>query len=444
VRKFNAAQVDEMSFEEAKQYLRREDDQGNSLYEHLSRVLLKVIVEKPENVNETFEQISQELRGTLHGSKSLLLAESNPQVAMSDEVSQLQWCNSAIKLHDPPTEAVEVSYPNLITEANVCEWAGIHLGRSATYRLYLAIKQKSLIEGQSLRFWGKIVGRSGNYFVIQGDNLDTASAESLKDIEGTEGTNKYSFWVCAFVGGEWTKLPNATPEAIVITRQIKRFFTGNLDAPVPSYPPFPGSTEAHLLRAQIALITAECSVSPAGFYTEDDAGEGIRAIKKVDGSEEMKSLQELKDTASWVHHELPINANGRCNQPPATEEGDNTEPTEELPELPLLGSISDDKIADGPAWGISVKPDGMGESPDSVVVVKSLKWPGAFAAAFGDRYVNIYCGFGFASSHGTVYEPPSVPHVATEWVQAEQQNITFNEEADEITQPVAEEPNDKE
>ena len=109
MRKFNAAQVDEMSFEEAKQYLRREDDQGNSLYEHLSRVLLKVIVEKPENVNETFEQISQELRGTLHGSKSLLLAESNPQVAMSDEVSQLQWCNSAIKLHDPPTEAVEVS-----------------------------------------------------------------------------------------------------------------------------------------------------------------------------------------------------------------------------------------------------------------------------------------------------------------------------------------------
>ena len=37
-----------------------------------------------------------------------------------------------------------------------------------------------------------------------------------------------------------------------------------------------------------------------------------------------------------------------------------------------------------------------------------------------------------------------MPHVATEWVQAEQQNITFNEEADEITQPVAEEPNDKE
>ena len=86
-----------MSFEEAKQYLRREDDQGNSLYEHLSRVLLKIIVEKPENVNETFEQISQELRGTLHGSKSLLLAESNPQGAMSDEVSQLQWCNSRNK-----------------------------------------------------------------------------------------------------------------------------------------------------------------------------------------------------------------------------------------------------------------------------------------------------------------------------------------------------------
>ena len=35
-----------MSFEEAKQFLRREEDEGNSLYDHLSKVLLKVIIEK--------------------------------------------------------------------------------------------------------------------------------------------------------------------------------------------------------------------------------------------------------------------------------------------------------------------------------------------------------------------------------------------------------------
>ena len=40
-----------MSFEEAKQYLRGKDEEGASLYEHLSRLLLKIIVEKPHNAN---------------------------------------------------------------------------------------------------------------------------------------------------------------------------------------------------------------------------------------------------------------------------------------------------------------------------------------------------------------------------------------------------------
>ena len=33
-------------------------------------------------------------------------------------------------------------------------------------------------------------------------------------------------------------------------------------------------------------------------------------------------------------------------------------------------------------------------SPDSTVCVKSLKWPGAYAVAFGNKFTNIYCGFG--------------------------------------------------
>ena len=37
-------------FEEAKQFLRREEEEGNSLYDHLSRVLLKVIIDKVRTV----------------------------------------------------------------------------------------------------------------------------------------------------------------------------------------------------------------------------------------------------------------------------------------------------------------------------------------------------------------------------------------------------------
>ena len=54
-------------------------------------------------------------------------------------------------------------------------------------------------------------------------------------------------------GKPWKKLPNVTPQQLTVARKIKKFFTGRLDAPVVSYPPFPGN-EANYLRAQIARI----------------------------------------------------------------------------------------------------------------------------------------------------------------------------------------------
>ena len=223
-----------MSFEEAKQYLRREDEDGNSLYEHLSRVLLKVIVEKPQNANAMFEQLSQDLRGATQV-KPTLPVEGEPEIAKPGKGAQLDWCVDVSKLYAPAEgEGSEITYPDLMTEANVYEWAGVNFGKMETYRLYLAIKQKATVEARSLRFWGKITGRSGDYYVVQGDNPEPPSAEEIKTIEGGEGVNKYAFWVCMYAGGPWTRLPDTTPESIIVARQIKRFFTGDLNAPVPS------------------------------------------------------------------------------------------------------------------------------------------------------------------------------------------------------------------
>ena len=46
------------------------------------------------------------------------------------------------------------------------------------------------------------------------------------------GCNKKSYFVCNEPGKLWTKLPNVTPQQITASRKIKKFFTGNLDAPV--------------------------------------------------------------------------------------------------------------------------------------------------------------------------------------------------------------------
>lgn len=424
-----------MSFEEAKQFLRAEDDDGNSLYEHLSKVLLKIIVEKPANANAMFEQYSQELRESTFV-KAALKPEGEEEALRPEKEAQLAWCAAASKLYEGPMGEEEATFPDLLTESNIFEWAGVSFGKTETYRLYVSIKAKAMADGLKLRFWGKINGRSGNYYVVQGANPEPPAAEDVKTIEGAEGTNKYAFWVCSYAGGPWTKLPDVTPEAIVVARQIKRFFTGRLDAPVPSYPPFPGGTEAHLLRAQIAQITAECSVSPEGYYEDDaDADEGIKAIKKVEEMEDFKSAEDLKDASAWKHHEVPINVNGRCNQPPAADDEEAAdEPAEELPDLPTLASLADDE----PAWAISACPGGVGESPDSVIVAKSLKWPGAVAAAFGNKFINVYSGFGFASSRGAKYEPPRVPPILPEWAPAEEDAKGLVEDEDKITAPAKE------
>jgi len=51
--------------EEAKQFLKSAPADGSaSLYDHLSKVLLKIVLERPENANQQFEEISSAVRAT--------------------------------------------------------------------------------------------------------------------------------------------------------------------------------------------------------------------------------------------------------------------------------------------------------------------------------------------------------------------------------------------
>jgi len=50
--------------------------------------------------------------------------------------------------------------------------------------------------------------------------------------EPRTGCNRKVYFVCNEPGKLWTKLPNVTPQQISAARKIKKFFTGNLDAPV--------------------------------------------------------------------------------------------------------------------------------------------------------------------------------------------------------------------
>ncbi len=130
--------------------------------------------------------------------------------------------------------------------------------------------------------------------------------EVPKEVLGT-GANKFVYYVCKEPGLPWVKLPSVSPAQITVARQIRKFFTGRLDTPVVSYPPFPGN-EANYLRAQIARISAGTHVSPRGFFQAgeeegDEEDEAPRDSYEVNPDFEGFSVTEMtKSLSAWVHH----------------------------------------------------------------------------------------------------------------------------------------------
>lgn len=106
-------------------------------------------------------------------------------------------------------------------------------------------------------------------------------------------------------------------------------FTGKLDQPICSYPPFPGDESNYLrlvlyrssislvtfyFRAQIARISAGTHISPLGYYQfdEDDEGEEEDEEGKTDFVENPEfegiPVRDLADPSltNWVHHVLHV------------------------------------------------------------------------------------------------------------------------------------------
>ena len=125
------------------------------------------------------------------------------------------------------------------------------------------------------------------------------------------------------------RLPDVTPAQISGARKIRKMFTGKLDQPICSYPPFPGDESNYLrlvlyrssislvtfyFRAQIARISAGTHISPLGYYQfdEDDEGEEEDEEGKTDFVENPEfegiPVRDLADPslANWVHHVLHV------------------------------------------------------------------------------------------------------------------------------------------
>ncbi|XP_034451680.1 radial spoke head protein 4 homolog A-like [Hippoglossus hippoglossus] len=445
--------------------LKQSTKSGLNLYDHLTRLLIKVMDEQPQDVVDVIEDMSRDLKRALFEDKQSTLRDL-PHTTAAELLAEQQ-----LHLFRQPEDSEQEDelegypLPNLNEIGFYLEQAGVGLGRKEMQMIFLALKQ--LVESQELlrcRLWGKILGLESNYIVAETEcregeeEEEQISEENEREAKTQEhdenemdplpqstykpppvlpkepigtGVNKFVYYVCKVPGLPWVKLPSVSPVQIVVARQIPKFFTGKLDSPINSYPPFPGN-EANYLRAQIARISAATQVSPRGFFqtVEDESDEedeeprdSYEVNPDFEGIPAAKMAQSL---SNWVHHVKHILPQGRCTWMNMTvepedsiEEGEAEEKEEEAdepePEVgpPLLTPLSqDEEIFNTPPWSSRLSSTRIPQY--AINVLHSNLWPGAIAYASEKKFENIYIGWGLKYV-GEGYSPPVPPQPQREY-----------------------------
>ncbi|KAL8621482.1 hypothetical protein ACOMHN_058243 [Nucella lapillus] len=469
----------EQDFLKAKSYLlTASTNTGLNLYDHLSMVLTRVLDEQPDNVADVFEDVSKDVKRSKFTSDVDTVQtklDRSTEVALALIQKKLFAKGEGEEDEAAQDEEVETPLPNLMELCFYFEQAGIGLNREEMIRVWLALK--NLVDNhplQHVRFWGKLLGTEQNYYVAEveyreGDEEEEEEeeAEESQEEEGGEkegdeedegeeqeeddtpkpefkppatvpkeenrtGVNKKVYFVCNDPGKTWVKLPSVTPAQISSARQVKKFLTGRLDAPVVTYPPFPGN-ETNYLRAQIARISAGTHISPLGFYQfdeeEEEEEEGEARDHFVTNLDfEGIPVRDLVDPTlpNWVHHVQHILPQGRCSWwnpvqkneddfEDEEEEEEREEPDEPEPEVgpPLLTPLAeDDEISSMPAWTPGLSSNLIPQY--AIAVLRSNLWPGACAFGFEKKFENVYVGYGHKYSQDN-YTAPAPPPIQEEF-----------------------------
>ncbi|KAG7274283.1 hypothetical protein CRUP_037210 [Coryphaenoides rupestris] len=382
--------------------------------------------ERPQNAVDVIEGLSFRVKRELLADAQSTLRDLPPETPaqLLAEKQRLLFVQADEVEQDD--ELIESPLPNVNEISYYLEQAGVGLGREEMQRIFLALKQ--LVETQPLqrcRLWGKILGTDGNYIVAEAeyregeevpedeegedvtrDDGDDEEEEEKEEAEEADalprstykppptvpkeangsGANKCVYYVCKEPGLPWVKLPPVTPAQINAARNIRKFFTGRLEDPISSYPPFPGN-ETNYLRAQIARISAGTQVSPKGFYQFGEEEEEDEPEAPPDSYEQNPDFEGIpapkmaESLSNWVHHVQHILQQGRC------------------------------------AWvNLADKPeDELDEDGEyAVAVLRSNLWPGAHAYACGKKFENIYVGWGLKLA-GEGHTPLMPPAPQTEY-----------------------------
>jgi hypothetical protein len=261
---------------------------------------------------------------------------------------------------------------------------------------------------KEVKFWGKVLGRERDYYVVEGTSEGGEEGELPADVEpkGT-GVNKMTYWVATdLLAADWKELPLVTPEQLRASRTIKYIFSGDLERAICSNPHFKGK-ESHLLKCQIVRINFSCQIVPRTMFNLN--AEDKKEIEPAGEEWKLPNFGFLSSLDNWVHHPQNILNNGRLTLlKPTIPEGVEVDEEKLMKELeakdPLedrLKPLSRDRLNSEPAWAVKVVGDTseyrtMTKAKDSVnygyVCIKSLVWKGWTLVYHNKQWSSIYIG----------------------------------------------------
>lgn len=417
-------------FERIQSYLKKDAGNGSSLYNHLSNVLLTLTRDAPANALEQFEAISAKIKQqsaaqTVFRELPAIKTDSHFEVALLETSKQFSQLLKPNRDGDEVPEAVSI--PDILRQAELFEAAGRGFGREEAYYLSLSIRQLATAQDLTdVRLFGKIFGTQQDYYIVecklQNWPEEEDGEESKNEPWGT-GANSYAYFVTNSVTGKWERLPRVQSQQIILARQMRRYFTGDLNAKVYGFPRFPW-TEKEYLRAQIARIAAATLIAPRGAYNIGD-DEAVAVDEEFQGT----SVEELITPDGWTHYRPHLLKQGRVEPWVAPEkdeddEGDEPEPQEEPEEaLPPLGAVSADEVPKVPAvWSFR----SSGQDEHAVASAQSNIWPGAVAVAKAGKAESacLYIGYG-QRFLPALFSPPPPPPIQSEYISK------FNPDEDE-------------
>ena len=377
---------------------------------HLKSITSKVPLEYGADPIDAFDIINRRLKNNSQVNDPLRLDQA--QVSKQDK-----HIAGITTLFKPPANTEDgeplklCSVPNIQDELNIIRATGFGLPLEESFLLSASLRKLAAEATgmSSVRLWGKVLCRSNcDYIIAEGQPESPEEAPEGSDEDGLgKGINTHAYYATTDYT-TWSRLPSIAPSHIKASRLVKYILTGNLQAAVETFPLFPG-TEAHLLRCQIARISASTVLAPRGFFTLDED-----AVVKTEEFKYPLSSNVLTPD-DWVYARDYILANGKTTYPPIPEDEEDPIAREtrvklkrEMRSDPVpkpLGSISKNSRK----WTIRQYGDcvvSAGPTSHGIAVVRSKEWPGAMNFFEGSRFLHFYCGYGLKATSSKYFIAP--------------------------------------